>query len=123
MLINREPQMFKTVLTLFRGGIAVAGEELEDRTALVILDQQMREAAAAVHRSKRTLALASAEHHQADRSPPPSASRISTRVHGPRWVAAARIAPARRHSRLRVSRPIAPRRCPRARCPPRRSPG
>jgi phage shock protein A len=59
--------MFKTVLTLFRGGIAVAGEELEDRTALVILDQQMRDAAAAVDRSKRTLALAIAQDQQEGR--------------------------------------------------------
>src|SRR6201999_4611235 len=51
-------QMFKTVLTLFRGSVAAAGEELEDRSALLILDQQMRDAAAAVERSKRTLALA-----------------------------------------------------------------
>lgn len=50
--------MFKTVLTLFRGSVAVAGEQLEDRSALLILDQQMRDASAAVERSKRTLALA-----------------------------------------------------------------
>ena len=50
--------MFKTVFTIFRGSVAAAGEELEDRTALLILDQQMRDAAAAVDRSKRTLALA-----------------------------------------------------------------
>ena len=37
--------MFKTVLTLFRGSVAAAGEELEDRSALLILDQQMRDAA------------------------------------------------------------------------------
>lgn len=42
--------MFKTVVTLFRGGVAAAGEELEDRTALLILDQQMRDAS----RSHRT---------------------------------------------------------------------
>ena len=40
--------MFKTVLTLFRGSVAAAGEELEDRNALLILDQQMRDAATAV---------------------------------------------------------------------------
>jgi phage shock protein A len=50
--------MFKTVLTIFRGSVAAAGEELEDRTALLILDQQLRDAAAAVDRSKRTLAIA-----------------------------------------------------------------
>ena len=50
--------MFKTVLTLFRGSVAAAEEELEDRAALLILDQQLRDAAAAVERSKRSLALA-----------------------------------------------------------------
>jgi hypothetical protein len=35
----------KTVLTLFFGSVAAAGEELEDRTALLILDQT-RDAAA-----------------------------------------------------------------------------
>jgi len=69
--------MFKTVLTLFRGGIAVAGEELEDRTALVILDQQMRDAAAAVDRSKRTLALAIAQDQQEGRRLETTNSRIA----------------------------------------------
>ena len=59
--------MIKTVLTLFRGSVAAAGEELEDRTALLILDQQMRDAAAAVDRSKRTLALAIASDQQEGR--------------------------------------------------------
>jgi phage shock protein A len=59
--------MIKTVLTLFRGSAAAAGEELEDRTALLILDQQMRDAAAAVDRSKRTLALAIASDQQEGR--------------------------------------------------------
>ena len=53
--------MFKTVLTIFRGSVAAAGEELEDRTALLVLDQQMRDAGTAVERSKRTLALAIAQ--------------------------------------------------------------
>jgi phage shock protein A len=59
--------MFKTVLTLFRGSVAAAGEELEDRSALLILDQQMRDAGAAVERSKRTLALAIAGDQQEGR--------------------------------------------------------
>jgi phage shock protein A len=59
--------MFKTVLTIFRGRVAAAGEELEDRTALIVLDQQMRDAAAAVERSKRTLALAIAGDQQEGR--------------------------------------------------------
>src|ERR1700744_4501145 len=74
---NREPTMFKTVLTLFRGSVAAAEEELEDRTALLILDQQMRDAAAAVERSKRTLALAIAQDQQEGRRLDTTNSRIA----------------------------------------------
>jgi phage shock protein A len=59
--------MFKALLTLVRGSVAVAGEELEGRTALQLLDQQMRDAAAAVERAKRTLALAIAQNQQEGR--------------------------------------------------------
>jgi phage shock protein A len=69
--------MFKTVLTLFRGSIAVAEEQLEDRTALVILDQQMRDAASAVDRSKRTLALAIAQDQQEGRRLEATCTRIA----------------------------------------------
>ena len=69
--------MFKTVLTLFRGSVAVAGEELEDRSALLILDQQMRDAAAAVERSKRTLALAIAQDQQEGRRLDATNARIA----------------------------------------------
>ena len=69
--------MFKTVLTLFRGGVAAAGEELEDRSALLILDQQMRDAAAAVERSKRTLALAIAQDQQEGRRLDATNARIA----------------------------------------------
>src|SRR5216684_2315568 len=74
---NRELQMFKTVLTLFRGSVAAAGEELEDRSALLILDQQMRDAAAAVERSKRTLALAIAQDQQEGRRLDATNARIA----------------------------------------------
>src|SRR5215467_11499179 len=74
---SRERPMFKTVFTLFRGGIAVAEEELEDRTALLILDQQMRDAAAAVDRSKRTLALAIAQDQQEGRRLETTNTRIA----------------------------------------------
>src|SRR5215472_5712523 len=77
MLITGSSQMFKTVLTIFRGGVAAAGEELEDRTALLILDQQMRDAAAAVDRSKRTLALAIASDQQEGRRLETTNSRIA----------------------------------------------
>jgi len=69
--------MFKTVLTLFRGSVAAAGEDLEDRTALLILDQQMRDAAAAVERSKRSLALAIAQDQQEGRRLDATKARIA----------------------------------------------
>ncbi|ERF82419.1 PspA/IM30 family protein [Bradyrhizobium viridifuturi] len=69
--------MFKTVLTIFRGSVAAAEEELQDRTALVVLDQQMRDAAAAVDRSKRTLALAIAGDAQEGRRLDATNTRIA----------------------------------------------
>jgi phage shock protein A len=69
--------MFKTVLTLFRGSVAAAGEELEGRNALLILDQQMRDAATAVERAKRTLALAIAQDQQEGRRLDATHARIA----------------------------------------------
>lgn len=69
--------MFKTVLTLFRGSVAVAEEELEGRNALLILDQQMRDAATAVDRAKRTLALAIAQDQQEGRRLDATNARIA----------------------------------------------
>ena len=53
--------MFKTLFLLIRGSAASAAEEMADRNALLILDQQMREARAAIDQSKRALALAIAQ--------------------------------------------------------------
>src|SRR5262245_3122628 len=53
--------MFKTFFTLVRGSVAAAEEELADRSALLILEQQIRDAAAAIDRGKRALALAIAQ--------------------------------------------------------------
>jgi phage shock protein A len=69
--------MFKTVFTLFRRSVAAAGEQLEDRTALLVLDQQMRDAAAAVDRSKRSLALAIAGDQQEGRRLDATNARIA----------------------------------------------
>jgi phage shock protein A len=69
--------MFKTILTLFRGSVAAAGEDLEGRNALLILDQQMRDAAAAVDRAKRTLALAIAQDQQEGRRLDATNARIA----------------------------------------------
>ena len=57
--------MFKTLFTLVRGAAAAAEEEVIDRQALLILDQQIRDAAAAVERGKRALAVAIA-HDEAE---------------------------------------------------------
>src|SRR5256885_10926202 len=69
--------MFKTVLTIFRRSVAACGEDLEVRSALLILDQQMRDAAAAVERSKRTLALAIAGDQQEGRRLDATNARIA----------------------------------------------
>src|SRR5882672_6678104 len=53
--------MFKTIFTLMRGAAARAEEQVADRSALLILDQQIRDAAAAIERSKRALAVAIAQ--------------------------------------------------------------
>lgn len=56
--------MFKMFVTLFRGGVAEAGEAIADRNALLILDQQVRDATAAFERAKKALALAIAQDQQ-----------------------------------------------------------
>jgi phage shock protein A len=50
--------MFKTLITLCRGAAAAAEEEIVDRNALLILDQQIRDAAGMLQRGKRALAIA-----------------------------------------------------------------
>jgi phage shock protein A len=57
--------MFKLLFTLARGAAAAAEEEVVDRSALLILDQQIRDAATAVERGKRALAVAVA-HDEAE---------------------------------------------------------
>ena len=53
--------MFKLFATLARGRAAAAVEEMVDRDALLLLDQQVRDAGAALARAKRALALATAQ--------------------------------------------------------------
>ena len=50
--------MLKLLDLLARGNVARAAEDLYDRNALLILDQQIRETRAALERSRRALALA-----------------------------------------------------------------
>ncbi len=58
--------MFKTMFTLVRGAATAAEGELLARNALLILDQQIRDAAGAVEGGKRALAVAIA-HDEAER--------------------------------------------------------
>jgi phage shock protein A len=53
--------MLKTLVTLFRGAAFRAEEEFADRSALLILGQQIRDAAAGIERAKRALAVAIAQ--------------------------------------------------------------
>jgi phage shock protein A len=53
--------MLKTIVTLFRGAAFRAEEEFADRSALLILDQQIRDSAAGIERAKRALAAAIAQ--------------------------------------------------------------
>jgi phage shock protein A len=61
MFITTETPMFKILLTLFRGSIAAAEQEVADRSALLILDQQIRDAGGALERARRALAVAIAQ--------------------------------------------------------------
>jgi phage shock protein A len=56
-----ETDMLKTIITLVRGAAFRAEEEFTDRSALLILDQQIRDAAAGIERAKRALAIAIAQ--------------------------------------------------------------
>lgn len=56
--------MFKTFLTLMRGAAAQQQQDFADRHALLLLDQHMRDSAAALERSKRALAVAMAQDQQ-----------------------------------------------------------
>src|SRR3954470_24416103 len=53
--------MLKTIVTLMRGAASRAEEEVTDRSALLILDQQIRDASAGIERAKRALAVAIAQ--------------------------------------------------------------
>jgi len=56
--------MFKTLITLVRGRTVAIAEEVADQNALIILDQQMRDATGAHDRAKKALAIAIAQEGQ-----------------------------------------------------------
>jgi len=56
--------MLKTLITIVRGRALAAGEEVADRNALLILDQQMRDGTGPLDRAKKALAVAIAQDSQ-----------------------------------------------------------
>jgi phage shock protein A len=56
--------MFKRMMTLFRGRVNDAAAEIAERNALVILDQQIRDAGHGISQAKRALTMAMAEDAQ-----------------------------------------------------------
>ena len=70
--------MFKTVVTLMRGSAAAAAEDLADRNALLVLDQQMRDATSTLNRAQRALAVAMAEDAAEGRRAAAASERIAT---------------------------------------------
>ena len=69
--------MLKTLITLVRGRTSQIAEEVADQNALLILDQQMRDATGALDRAKKALAVAIAQENQEDQRLDATHSRIS----------------------------------------------
>ena len=69
--------MLKTLMTMVRGRTALIAEELGDQNALLILDQQMRDAAGALDRAKKALAIAVAQQGQEEQRLEATRSRIA----------------------------------------------
>src|SRR5271163_1815258 len=59
-----ETRMLKTLITLVRGRTFAIAEEVADQNALLILDQQMRDATGALDRAKKALAVTIAQESQ-----------------------------------------------------------
>jgi phage shock protein A len=69
--------MLKTLITMVRGRTALLAEELGDRNALLILDQQMRNATGALDRAKKALAIAITQQGQEEQRLETTRSRIA----------------------------------------------
>jgi phage shock protein A len=69
--------MFKIAMTLLRGQAFAAEERLADRHALSILDQQMRDAAQALDRAKKALAIAVAQDKAEEQKLEATRSRVA----------------------------------------------
>ena len=71
------PPVIKLFVTLLRGRAAEAAEAAADHNALPLLDQQIRDAAAALGRARRALALAMAQEAQEAPRSEETAKRIA----------------------------------------------
>jgi phage shock protein A len=69
--------LLKTLITLVRGRTSQIAEEVADQNALLILDQQMRDATGTLDRAKKALAVAIAQENQEDQRLDATHSRIS----------------------------------------------
>jgi len=69
--------MLKTMITMMRGRTALIAEELGDQNALLILDQQMRDATGVLDRAKKALAIAVAQQGQEEQRLEATRSRIA----------------------------------------------
>ena len=69
--------MLKTIMTLVRGDAFRAEEEFADRSAQLILAQQIRGSAAAIERARRALAVAIAQDEVEGRRLETTLSRIA----------------------------------------------
>ena len=69
--------MLKTLITMVRGRTALIAEELADQNALLILDQQMRDATGALDGAKKALAIALAQQGQEEQRLEATRSRIA----------------------------------------------
>src|SRR5215470_19004621 len=74
---RRRQGMFKTLITIVRGRTSLIAEEVADQNALLILDQQMRDATGALDRAKKALAVAIAQENQEGQRLDATHSRIS----------------------------------------------
>src|SRR6516164_4142060 len=72
-----EARMLKTLITMVRGRTALIAEELGDQNALLILDQQMRDATGALDGAKKALAIALAQQGQEEQRLEATRSRIA----------------------------------------------
>src|SRR5262249_51056349 len=73
----RGNDMFKTLITIVRGHTSLIAEELGDQNALLVLDQQMRDATGTLDTAKKALAVAIAQQRQEQQRLDATVARIA----------------------------------------------